>query len=178
MAEQAPTESLRSPRFAILAILFAAIAIIGSLMVVNRLDTDDTISVDLGGERFTLQLAVDPDRRARGLMKRDHLDQCRGMLFAFPDQRLRLFWMKNCLIDLDVIYLDGSGRIVSIKQMKAPPAGAPEQVLRDPAGPHAALSDYPAQFAIELNLGTADKLGLSVGGKIDLPVERLKKRAR
>ena len=63
-----------------------------------------------------------------------------GMIFVFRDESPRAFWMKNTLIPLDILYLDATGRVVSVKQMK------PHDLTRVP-------SDGPAMYAIELNAG-------------------------
>jgi len=79
--------------------------------------------------------------------------------------------MKNCLIDLDVIFLDGEGRVVSWTTMQAPNPERPDSALaRYPSG-------GPARFAIEVRAGTADKLGLEAGQRIAGPWNRLKRLA-
>lgn len=132
----------------------------------------DRITIQLADERFELELAMDDDTRRRGLMHREHMDDDAGMLFAFPDERRRQFWMKNCLIDLDILFLDANGRIVATDTMMAPTEldfGVP--VDRSD-------SVRPAQFAIELNRGTIHRLGLEVGDTIDLPLAALKAHAQ
>lgn len=47
-------------------------------------------------------------------MYRDHLADDRGMIFLFPQTGEYPFWMKNTLIPLDMIWIDGEHRIVHI----------------------------------------------------------------
>lgn len=131
----------------------------------------DTQTVEIKGRPFTLELALDDATRTRGLMHRASLPADGGMLFVFPDNSVRGFWMKNCLIDLDIIFLDGLGYVTAVHTMTAPPPDVPDERLPTWS------SGKPAQFAIEINAGLADELGVEVGQRIDLPLQSLKARA-
>lgn len=128
--------------------------------------------VVLGGEKFTLELKLTDAERAEGMMGRESIGRNEGMLFAFPFAKVQRFWMKNCKVDLDIIYLDGGGRIVKIMTMDAPEPGTPENDLPGYS------STYPAQFAIEIAAGRAAELGLEAGQKIELDLESLKTAAK
>jgi uncharacterized membrane protein (UPF0127 family) len=89
--------------------------------------------------------------RAKGLMFVKTLPPDRGMLFVFPDEQKRKFWMRNTYVSLDIIFLDKFFRVVGIER-KMP-------ILSDEArGP-----DQPAMYVIELVAGSADRLGIQVG---------------
>ena len=45
------------------------------------------------------------------------------MLFAFPDARERQFVMRDCLIPLDIVFLDPGGRVIRTAHMPLEPAG-------------------------------------------------------
>jgi len=130
----------------------------------------DRQAVTIRGERFILEIADDKLERTTGLMHRASLPDNGGMLFIFPEAAERAFWMKNCLIDLDVIFLDPQGKVVRIHTMTVP----------DPSDvdPPKYRSGAPAQFVIELNAGKAGQLGLKPGQTVDLPLATLKERAR
>jgi uncharacterized membrane protein (UPF0127 family) len=128
--------------------------------------------IELAGETFQLELALTDPQRREGMMGRTEMGENEGMLFVFEDEGMRRFWMKNCRIPLDVIYLDSEGRIVSIRTMSVPDPDTPDTKLRRYS------SRWPAQFAIELRAGRAEELGLSEGDRVDLPVRRLKAHAR
>ena len=81
-----------------------------------------------------------------------------GMIFVFGEERELDFWMKNTRFPLDIAFLDATGKVVSIKQMRA------YDLTSIP-------SEAPAKYAIELNLGAAAKAGLKVGNQIDIPSE-------
>lgn len=116
----------------------------------------ETVTLEIGGKPFVLQVADEPHEREKGLMFVRSMPADRGMLFVFPSAQPRSFWMKNTPIDLDIIYLDADRKVVSIHTMRANTLdGTP--------------SDGPAQYAIELNRGVAGQLNLSRGAVVDIP---------
>ncbi len=127
--------------------------------------------VILNGHAVMMELALTPDQRARGLMGREALADDEGMLFVYPDRDPYpaevSFWMKDCLIPIDVIFISREGKIVSIHEMEPPAPGTPDEDL--PAYP----SGGPVQFAIELRGGLAGELGLETGRLIDLRADYL-----
>ena len=114
------------------------------------------VHMQVGAQPFTLELAATDKTRQHGLMHRQSLPSDRGMLFVFPDEAPRSFWMRNTLIPLDIVYLDAAGKVVSISQMKP----------LDETGVHSA---GPAKYAIELNEGAAAKAGVKVGDVLTIP---------
>jgi uncharacterized protein len=114
-----------------------------------------TIQLTLAGKPFTIEVADDQDEQRQGLMFRDRLAENAGMLFVFPESQPLGFWMRNTRIPLDIVYLDSAGKIISISQME------PFALRSYPA-------EAPGQYALELNLGTAERLGLKPGQPIDL----------
>lgn len=75
------------------------------------------------GTQVSVEIADTEGARARGLMFRETLAPDRGMLFLFEKRGVHSFWMKNTLISLDILWLDGSGAIVSIAHAVPPCAG-------------------------------------------------------
>jgi uncharacterized membrane protein (UPF0127 family) len=117
-----------------------------------------TTNMRLGQAQFVIEIANTDPTREHGLMERDSMPNNRGMIFVFPDETPRAFWMKNTRIPLDIVFLDHAGQIVSIKQMKA------YDLTSVP-------SDAPAKYAIELNAGAAQAAGLKVGDQVQIPPE-------
>ena len=131
---------------------------------------DSVIEVTLKGELFRLELALDDDSRTQGLSDREEIAADGGMLFVFPEEDRRNFWMFRCLVPIDIAYLDAEGEVVWMHAMQVEP---------DPKNPLKRYdSHYPAQFAVELREGTIRRLGLGQGDRIDLPLEDLKARVR
>ena len=114
--------------------------------------------VRLKGETFTIEVADSPGKQELGLMFRDSMPKDHGMLFIFPGESMRSFWMKNTRIPLDIIYFDAEFRLVSVSSAK------PCRTTRCPGYP----SDGPAKYVLELNQGLADELQLEVGDRIEI----------
>ncbi len=138
-----------------------------------------SVAVLIRDQVFELELALTPEARERGLMGRADLPPERGMLFVFPDEAPRRFWMKHTRVDLDIVYLDGSGAVVSTATMHTePPQGERETDTqyedRLPLYP----SGGPARCAIEFRAGTLAALRLTPGDRLDLGLERLAPLAR
>ena len=114
-------------------------------------------SVELKGHRFDIEIAADDAARERGLMFRDSMPADHGMLFLFDDMQPRVFWMKNTWIPLDMLFFDDQYRLVSVQE-RVPPCRS------DPCAQYP--SSGPARYVLELNGGTADKLGLKPGDRM------------
>lgn len=142
-------------------------------------DAEPRERVTINGHDFHLEYAADAASRARGLMGRDEIDEDGGMIFIYPRPNMLSFWMKDCLVDIDLIFLDGRGRVVDAFAMKmAPPRSADESQREYEARLRRYVSHRPAQFAIELRAGWLDRLKLTRGDEIELDLARLKKMAR
>jgi uncharacterized membrane protein (UPF0127 family) len=140
-------------------------------------------TVHIKGETFTLEVAADDASRERGLKHRTSITDHGGMLFVFPDSKVRVqsFWMHECLIDMDIIFLDGHGTVTALHQMKSQPLRQPDETesqYQQRMSSSGYSSSYPAQFAIELKAGTLDRLNVKVDDRITLDVARLKALAR
>ena len=111
-------------------------------------------SVELGGKRFGVEIVETQEKQALGLMFRDSMPADHGMLFIFPAEAPRSFWMKNTRIPLDIMYFDKNLKLVSISA-DTPPC----RVSRCPSYP----SISPAKYVLELNAGIALELGVGLG---------------
>lgn len=125
-----------------------------------------TEQVVLNGHTVEMELAVTPVQRETGLMGREALADDEGMLFVMPDEDPFPaeigFWMKDCLIPIDVIFINREGIITAIHEMQPPEPGTPDHELP------VYYSNGPVQFAIELRGGLAAEIGLNVGDLIEL----------
>jgi uncharacterized membrane protein (UPF0127 family) len=118
--------------------------------------------VVLKGERFTVELAESQQKQALGLMFRDSMPDDHGMLFIFPAEGFRSFWMKNTRIPLDILYFDEDLKLVSVAEN-----AQPCRTRRCPSYP----SDGPAKYVLELNAGKAAELGLRPGDELRLRLD-------
>lgn len=112
----------------------------------------------IGDRAIELEVAKTPEQQAMGLMYRTSLADDRGMLFELKPARWVNFWMKNCRISLDMIFVrDG---VVKAIQAQAPPCTA------DPCPTYG--PDTPVDRVIELRGGRAAELGVKVGSRIEI----------
>ncbi len=125
-----------------------------------------TEQVMLNDHIIQMELAVTPEQREQGLMGRESLADGEGMLFVMPDEDPFPtevgFWMKDCLIPIDLIFISREGFIDSIHEMQPPEPDTPDHELT------VYYSNGPVQFAIELRGGLAAEIGLNVGDSVDL----------
>lgn len=119
----------------------------------------DAPSVELKGQRFSIEVAEDEAARNQGLMNRTEMAADHGMLFVFQDDAPRAFWMKNTKIPLDMLFFDAERKLVSV-QHDVPPC------LADPCPGYS--SGAPARYVLELNGGRARKLGVQSGDELSI----------
>lgn len=132
--------------------LFSAVAVLATC-------AEDTVWIrgDFGEARFAVELADDPQERARGLMHRETMPLSAGMLFIYPAPQPLSFWMRNTLIELDMLFVDPTGTIRNIHHRAQP------------------LDETPIQggtgltHVLEINGGLARQMGLSVGDQLRHP---------
>ncbi len=94
-----------------------------------------------GDAPVAVELALNREEQARGLMYRTELADGAGMLFVFDNEAERTFWMSNTPIPLDIIYIRSDATIVSIasnttpySEKQIPSRGAARYVLEVPGG--------------------------------------------
>lgn len=116
--------------------------------------------VEVGGQRYKVEIADDDAERARGLMFREELAPGSGMLFIHDRQEPLAYWMKNTKIPLDILYFDDARKLVS-KRVDVPPCTLGDRCPNYP-------SDVPARYVLELNAGEAARLKLQDGAELKL----------
>lgn len=121
-----------------------------------------TIDLPIAGRAFKLMVADDRAERQKGLMFRREMAAGEGMLFVFAEARPRGFFMKNCYLPLDFVYVGADERVVSIRQ------GTPGDARGVPSG-------GPVQYVVELNAGVAERIGLKPGDRVEVPDELVAK---
>ena len=105
----------------------------------------------------TVEIARTSDELRRGLMWRDEMPADHGMLFVFPDESERTFWMKNTPLPLDIVYIDSSARVVSIAADTTPYSTA------------SIPSRGPARYVLEVHGGFCRKHAILPGSPVRLP---------
>ncbi len=112
---------------------------------------------------ITLEIADTEPAITKGLMFRRSLPANHGMLFIFESASFKDFWMKNCLMDIDVAFVRENGTIARIHQMKKPEPGTPDSELRRYNSRTAVL------YAVEMEGGWFEKNGIKEGDRLWLP---------
>ena len=149
------------------------------LPVARGCQTGETEQITIAGQEFVLEVVTTEDAIQRGLGGRAAVPDNGGMLFVFPVAKKKRFWMKDCLIDIDIMFLSKLGRITAIHEMKAEPLKTEDESQFDYEQRLKGYSSIAtAQFAIELKAGRIAELGLQPGQQIDLPIDCLKQRLK
>ncbi|MBI4425919.1 MAG: DUF192 domain-containing protein [Elusimicrobia bacterium] len=117
------------------------------------------------GKTIQVDLAATPAAREIGLMHRRALPRDYGMLFAFPGEQELQFWMKNTLVDLDMVFLDKEGAITALHpRVPRSRVDAPEETLARRSG--------RGQYVLELPAGAAGRHKLRVGQRLRFALPR------
>ena len=106
---------------------------------------------------FQVELAVTREQFGQGLMFRRELAEDAGMLFILPRPQTISMWMKDTYLPLDMLFLDSKGQIVKLVERTIP--------LSADTIP----SNRPVKGILEVNGGTAARLGLAVGDRVMHP---------
>lgn len=120
-------------------------------------DTRIDLRGDWGTARFTVEVADEPAERSLGLMNRESMAKSAGMLFVYERPQRAIFWMKNTLIPLDMIFADENGVVTSVHENARP---------LDLTGIDGGDA---VQFVLEINGGLSKRLGISEGSEMRHP---------
>ncbi|HIP09447.1 MAG TPA: DUF192 domain-containing protein [Rhodospirillales bacterium] len=107
-----------------------------------------------GKHEFIVEIAVTDRQHSQGLMFRQSLAKNAGMLFDYKVPTSITMWMKNTYIPLDMIFIGNDGRVINVVQRAIPFS---ENVIS---------SLGKARGVLEVNGGTASRLGIMPGDKI------------
>ncbi len=174
--------------------LLVLVALAGVFTLATACTEKDTVSnnvatVKIRGKTHFLEIAATPDKRMLGLGGRTQIADDGGMIFVFPASQVTVqnFVMRDCPIDIDIIYTDGVGRVLATHEMKAvdprdETKGEGKPGDFDNANYDRRLvrysSRYPATFAIELKAGSIKTLGVKEGDLAEFDYAALKKMAQ
>ncbi len=107
---------------------------------------------------FEVEVARTPDERAKGLMHRRYMPADRGMLFDFGGEAPVAMWMKDTFIPLDMLFIRKDGSVARIAENT------------EPHSTRTISSGENVLSVLELNGGTAAKLGLKAGDVVLHPL--------
>jgi len=103
----------------------------------------------------SLEVAATPEERARGLMYRNSLAEDSGMLFIFDQDANQIFWMKNTLIPLDMLFIARDGTVVGVHANATPLSTANIAVGK------------PSRYVLEVPGGWAERHGIAAGARVE-----------
>ena len=112
-------------------------------------------------QKFNVEFARSEAEKATGLMFRERLADDEGMLFIWNTSSLRQFWMKNTLINLDILFIDSDYRVVHIEE------SSQKGSLR------IISSLLPVQYVLEINAGQSQLRKITPGALLsakNLPI--------
>jgi len=113
------------------------------------------VAVLPSGHEFSLEVAADEAARERGYMGRASVGPREGMIFVFDADGMHSFWMKDCKVPLDMVWLDANERVVWIEANRAPCPAKGDCPSIAPA--------VSARYVVEFAAGTAAAEGLKPG---------------
>ncbi len=121
----------------------------------------ETLSISTqGGQKqtFKVEVARNDADRAQGLMFRRSMPADQGMLFDFVRVEPVSMWMQNTYLPLDMLFIRADGTIARIA------------ANTEPLSTRTIPSGEPVLAVLELNAGTAAKLGIKPGDRVEHPV--------
>ena len=125
---------------------------VGALSTFSK--TKISVSSEIKTHTFNVELALTPHQHAQGLMYRRGMGADEGMLFVYKSETPISMWMKNTFLPLDILFISGDGRIIKIVERTVPFSTTNIS------------SGRSVIAALELNAGTASRLGIKEGDKV------------
>ena len=103
---------------------------------------------------ITIEIADTLMARARGLMGKRTLDDTMGMLFVYKSAGNRVFWMRNTVMSLDILFISETNRVINIARQTQPISDTRYH------------SKAPAKFVVEVISGFCDRHGIKKGTQV------------
>jgi uncharacterized membrane protein (UPF0127 family) len=154
-------DRLSGLRRAATAALVAVVALAWSLAAVQAQTLEPLRIVGPGGQHtFSVEVARNDADRAQGLMFRRSMAPDRGMLFDFERVQPISMWMQNTYLPLDMLFIRQDGTIARVAENA------------EPLSTRTIPSGEPVLAVLELNGGTAARLGIKPGDRVEHPLFR------
>jgi uncharacterized membrane protein (UPF0127 family) len=136
--------------------------------------------VAIAGRRFSLELALEPWTRMRGLSGRLEVGDYGGMLFALPNEQPFYLVMRDCPMPIAAIFLDARGSVLEVAEMAVE---APRRADESASAYESRLPRYGvaagARMAIEIQGGLVSALGVRAGDRVVIEgLDALLRRAK
>lgn len=135
-----------------------AVAQTGPQPVIEPLEELVIVTRDGTRHRFRVEVARTSQQQTVGLMFRPSVPADGGMLFDWGAPRESSMWMRNTIASLDMLFITQEGRVHRIAERTVPHSLAPID------------SRGPVRATLELAAGTAERLGIRVGDRVEHPI--------
>jgi uncharacterized membrane protein (UPF0127 family) len=143
-------------------VAYLTLALVVAVSPLARAAEQQTLEIasKSGVHVFSVEAAVTDEERARGLMFRRSVPESYGMLFDFKRDQEVSMWMRNTYVSLDMIFIQGDGRIRRIAENTETES---DRII--PSG-------GPVRAVLEVAAGTAKKFGIQPGDRVSSPLLR------
>lgn len=150
----------------LLTLLFVTLLVLSACNNISNTDEDDSEQLKyipdelcFNDQCYQLEHAITEEEKVTGLMYRVHLDQDKGMLFLYDTPSKLVFWMKDTLIPLDILWMDENFTVQNI--VNAQPCNElPCELYGD--------ENVSSLYVLEVNGGEAERIGLKVGDTFEM----------
>ena len=139
-------------------VFFSVLLVIAIGIMLTNFNNKKEARVCFQDHCFDVELAISAEEKRKGLMYMERLDPDKGMLFIYREEKEHSFWMKNVLIPLDIIWINGESEVVFISENTQPCKESFCQSINPGKN---------AKYVLEINAGLSKKIGLAVGDRID-----------
>jgi uncharacterized membrane protein (UPF0127 family) len=140
------------------AILGFWIVLAAGVAFAQSLEPLTIVGKDGARRSFQVEVARNEAERAQGLMYRRSMAADHGMLFDFGRVEQVAMWMQNTYLPLDMLFIRADGTIARIA------------ANTEPLSTRTIPSGEPVLGVLELNAGTASRMGIKPGDRIEHPM--------
>lgn len=109
--------------------------------------------ITIGNKSYQVSLAETEEEQMKGLQGVHTLPEDEGVLFVFEEPGEVGFWMKDTLIQLDIIYINDDDEVIAVEQ------GVP--------GDETILEHSDVKYVLEVNKDS----GIKIGDELDIEDE-------
>ena len=121
----------------------------------------EPLLLTVDGASFDVELALDNEQASLGLSYRESLPPGTGLLFVYPEERMRTFWMFEMKFPLDMLWIDGDCKVADLSEN----VPIPEPGMKDSELPLYSPR-VPVRHVFEINAGESRQYGIDIGDKV------------
>jgi len=126
------------------------------VFTVLRNEAKEEQEITVGGKKIQVEVARTAKAQYLGLSNREELCGDCGMLFVYPDQKVRFFVMRDMNFPLDIVWISGN-KIVKIDREALPEGKNPTSAYQ---------SRSAVDLVLEVNGGFCDANNIGEGDEV------------